>query len=303
MLESAWLLLQEALRTVTPRQYAWGSWLLAIIIYCLSIKRIRPDLQWIIKLVISPKLLTAFAMMSAYIIGIVYALYQFGLWDSSLLFKTVMWFVFSGIIASFRAIEQARDIQYFKAVIKDSIKLAILLEFIVNKYTFSYFAELFMAPILVILSISFVILDKDEDFNNPAGVLLKKSLYAINVMINAVIVYYALSSALNDIDTLGSLGSIRKLLLSPILSILFIGFTYFFALWSAYEQVFIRLNCGTPKTTSLLNYIKFKTFLHCRLNLKKTDLFWRLNALQILNISDKHDAEILFNTLAQGNKN
>lgn len=290
----SWLVV--AIHTFTNRQLALGTWSLLFIIYIFLYKKTRLPAFNVIRLSLNPKFIIMYIIMGLYTCAIVYLLHFIGFWDTSLLAKTIMWVLFTGIVSVFRAIEKAKDIGYFKTIFKDYVKIAIVLEFIVNKYTFSYFAEFILMLIIFFVTACKTMLAILPEYQNAKSEPVKKLFNWLNFALGSCIILNAIVLFALDFENLGTLGNLRKLLLSPVLSIAFIGCVYLFALWSSYEQVFIRIGFGTLKSKRLITYIKIKIVLLCRLDLGKVNRFWRICGVNVLNISNVDETVEVFNS-------
>lgn len=271
------------------RELALAFWMLMVAIYCFSTKKIRIPLLAVVKIAFCRKFIIAYLCMSAYTGLIVYVLYAIGFWDVTLFKDTMMWFLFTGIISAFRAVDKAKDFNYFKTIVKDYIKIILLLEFIVNFYTFSFLGELVFIPFIIILTMCCFYLDVSPEFQNEKSEPIKKLFRFINIIIGVFIICHAILLAINDFDTLQSINTLQCILLPPILSTAFLGFIYLFALWISYEQIFVRIEFGEEKSKKLIAYIKFKIILLCKFNLSRVDHFGTICRLELMNIKSKTD--------------
>ena len=59
----------------------------------------------------------------------------------------LVWFVFSGLIYCMNAVSKEADEEYIRKVLKDNLKLTIVLEFIISTFTFNIWVELVIIPI------------------------------------------------------------------------------------------------------------------------------------------------------------
>lgn len=158
-----------------------------------------------------------------------------------------------------------------------------------NLYTFNLIVELFLLPVITMIIMSITILDAYPEFQNEKSKPVQKLFSFLNIGIGFTILFNTLYLAVIDIKNLGTIDNLRSVLLTPLLSILFLGFVYVFALWSSYEQIFIRIRFGESKSRGLIRYIKFKIIILCRLNINETNDFWKISGLRTLNIRNKSD--------------
>jgi len=134
------------------RELAIGFWLLIFIIYVLSKDKIRKSFFKIFKVIFTKTLFVWYFSMFIYFILMILFLWKIGFWDVNLLKGTIYWFLAVGIISSFRAVDNAKNMNYFINFIKDNITIFIVIQFIINLHTFSFIVE--VIQIFVIKRIS-----------------------------------------------------------------------------------------------------------------------------------------------------
>lgn len=281
------------------RELGLAIWIFIFVICIIANKNLYEPALDVVRIVFCCKFIVIYICMLLYSTIMVYFLFRLGFWDLSLLKKTIMWFFFTAIISAFRAIGKAKDFSYFKTVLKDYIKITILLEFLINTYTFSLIGELILIPVLFIITSFNTVLDKSPEFQNEKSEPVKKLFWGINILLSLYIIINAFSMALTDLENLGTISNLKKMFLSPILSILFLGFIYAFALWASYEEIFVRIGFGETKSKSLIRYIKLRIITICCINLRKVNSFWRICGLKIMGISNKADAVEILNICEQ----
>ena len=217
--------------------------------------------------------------MIAYTAGIVFVLYQINFWNISLLKDTVVWFCFTAIVLCVNLVTSETDQNLFRKVIVDTIKIVIIIEFIVNAYTFSLVVELVLIPVVTFIVILEVFAKTDEKNSSVA-----KLMNGLLIIIGIVILIFVISNVVSDYKNFVSLDTLRKFLLPPLLTILFLPFIYFIVLFSTYEQLFVQLNLGYEKSKKLKRYAKREIIKHCLLSLKKvkkaSNMDYNLKVLQ-----------------------
>ena len=283
------LLITKLNEVFNNRELALVIWVFVVIILLFKNGKMRSSLFDVLKAALNIKLIVLYILMMLYTTLIVYGLYFVGFWEIFLLKDTIIWFIFTAIISVFRAIDKADDLTYFKVIIKDNIKFILLFEFIVNFYTFSLPIELILVPVLFFVTIFVSFLDIMPEYQDEKYVPVKKFFNFINIILGIYIVLNSIILAINDLNNLQTIDTLKSLLLPSILSLLFMGFIYFFVLWSAYEQIFIRIKFGEKKSKRLIAYAKLKILLACNINFNKAKRFWRSSGLRIISIKNKAD--------------
>lgn len=268
------------------REIATAIWLILIFIFMLIKRDIRKSLLKVIKAFFQLKILFSIFLMIVYTTGIIIVLYLVWIWDTSLLKDSVVWFLFTGILMSFNLITSTRDEKLFRKIIIDNIKIVIIIEFIVNTYTFSLVGELILIPFVTFIIILEVVAKTNKKYSSVA-----KLMNGLQIIIGLFILIYAISNVVSDYKNFGSLDTLRNFLLAPLLTISFLPFIYFMVLFTTYELLFIRLNCGYEKSKELKNYAKRKIIKYCLMSLKKVKKAMKMNTNNLMHIRDKKDVD------------
>ena len=112
-------------------------------------------------------------------------------------------------------------------------------------------------------------------------------------ILGLAILFFALYSAINDLQNLGTLDTVRLVLLPIVLSAALLPFVYLLLLYSTYERLFVNLNIGPKKSDALKNYAKRKLVLGLNLNYKKARTFLRKHHRDLVRVQTKADVEAL----------
>ncbi len=118
------------------REIAIGIWLTIFIFYALSKKDVRKSIKGVFIIFFDKKIILSVLLAAIYTVWNVYVLNSINLWNFSLVKDTIFWVCFVGIVMEFRFITSNADQSLFKNTIIDNLKIIIVLEFIVNTYTF-----------------------------------------------------------------------------------------------------------------------------------------------------------------------
>ena len=266
------------------REIATAIWVLVIFILILFKRDIRKTVLNVIKAFI--KILPSIFLMIAYTTGIVIILYRVNFWNVSLLKDTIVWFCLTGILMSVISVTSKTDQNLFRKLIIDNIKIVMVIEFIVNTYTFSLAVELVIIPIVTFIVILGVVAETNERFS-----IVAKLTNGLQIIIGIVILIYAISNVVSDYQNFGSLDTLRKFLLPILLTVLYLPFIYFMLLFSTYELLFMRLNLGYEKSKKLKRYAKSKIIRHCLLSLKKVKKTLNMNTYNLMHIRNKEDVD------------
>lgn len=227
--------------------------------------------------------------MSIYIFLMVLAFERIGFWDITALKDTVLWIFGVAFIMFINLNNAANDAKYFRKAIIDSIKIVIVLEFVINLYSFNLVVELLFVPILGLIAMM-------SGFSS-----VKPEYKRVNVFLNyvlgfigIVLLIFTIYQIVIDFQDFASLKNVRDFLVPILLTIAFLPIIYLMAIYIKYEDIFIRIDIANTDI-DLARYAKQKIFFKCHLNLSKLNRISR--NLVILKLNNRDDVSNLLRNL------
>ncbi len=274
--------------TFNNREIAIAFWLLILAAWAMRNADIRKSLASVLRLFFRLKIFVPFILMILYTAAAVILLDAVNLWNIPLLKDTIMWFcVFAmAMMMQFVTSDNAENI--FQKILVDSIKVVIIIEFLVNTYTLSLPAELVIVPVLSIVAMLDVFANSDKQYS-----MVAKFTKGVQIVIGFLILAIALGKAISDLHNLQTLDTVRSIALAPLLSLLFSPFLYVMVLASKYELIFWRLDLGMEKERRLKRYARFQILMYAGLSLRKLQHILRNNAADLMHIQTKADVDCL----------
>jgi hypothetical protein len=206
--------------------------------------------------------LIIFSLIGAYLFGIILLLKKLELWQTSNLKDVLFWLFSVGLILVFK-INDAKSNAYFKGIFFSAIKWTIVLESIVNLYSFSLFTEIIILPILVFLAMSQAVAEMDEKLK-----VVSKLLQNVIAIVGLSIFSFSLYKTIINFEAVLTFQNLVAFLLPSTITILFIPFVYLLALCSTYESYFIHLDFMTVKKDKVKE-VKKHIFRIANINLDK----------------------------------
>lgn len=203
-------------------------------------------------------------LMIIYVVIIVGALFYFNIWDKTLLKDTIYWTFGGAIILLVNVHKATGEDNHFKKITVDSFKLIIIIEFLSNFYVFNLVLELIFLPIILFFSIMSAFAER-KDEHKPVK-KLSDSLIALYGIVVSIFSAYHIIIDFNNIATVSNL---KSFLLSPTLTILYLPFLYFMALFMAYESFFKSRKWILKENKKAFRYLKWKVFLKCNFSMSK----------------------------------
>lgn len=272
----------------SSREIATGIWLVLLLASALTTKAdARQALARLLVTLVRPKIVVPVVLVGAYTAGVVYILSNVGLWTPNLLKDTILWFLLTGLAVATTAVASQTPNQVIRSSLRDSLKVVVFLEFLVNAHTFSLPAELLLVPIVSLVVMLDAVARTDEKYSDAA-----RLLSWVQVVFGFGILMSALSWAAANHTTLLSLDGLRDVALGPILSVMFIPATYTLVLYANYEIVFMRLDMGRGKERALVRYAKWKMLQYAHLRLSRVLELTR-RASDIVRIARREDVDEL----------
>lgn len=261
------------------REIATAFWFLVFLAFALQKANIRKSLAAVLRASFHLKILVAICLILLYTTAAVMLLTAIGLWDLSLLKNTIVWFCVSATAMTMRFVTSDDLENIFPKVLTDTIKIVIILEFLVNTYTFSLPAKLVIMPVLTLIAIVGVVASSDKKYS-----VVSKVTKGVQTVVGFVVLAIVVNRAISDLQTLHSLDTVRSIALAPLLSLLFSPFLYVMVLISKYELVFLRLDLGIEKERRLKQYARRRILMHAGLSLRKLQDLLRNHAVDLMHV-------------------
>lgn len=280
--------------TLNGREKAVLVWLLIFLCWALSQKNIRKSLGGVLKSFFQAKILSVFVAMFAYIFLILWLFYSVQIWSFELTKDVVFWIFGSAVVLLMNTNKATQDDNYFKKIIKDNLKLIIILEFVVVLYAFNFWVEMIFVPVMFFIIAMGAVAEIKKEY-----LQVKKIIDFILSAIGIFLIIFAIFQIANDYQNFVSLNSLRSFVLPPLLSFVFIPFLYIFALIMAYESLFVCLDIFLKNDKALAKFTKIKIFKLCFLNFKKLNKFAKESSTYLLNLKDKNDIVSLVHKFAK----
>lgn len=237
------------------REIAIFVWLLAFSLYVLRIKKVRGSLAGVFKAIASVKIIIPVMLLAVYIGSIAYFLSRLGLWNIALVKDTIFWFCSAGMITMFKYVTAKKGDIPIKELLLDNLKFIVILEFIMNTFTFAIWAELLIVPVVTIIVMMNAYVEATKKNRDVA-----KLLGGIQAIIGLALMGYAFYRAVNDYQILGTLDTLRSFLLPIFLSTAIIPMAHLMAVYANYESLFIGFKFGKDKSRGFVNYCKWVIF-------------------------------------------
>jgi len=275
----------------TTRELATIIWIAVFIIWSLFHKDLRKSFVSLLQAFFNRKIFIIFLLMILYVKLIVYLLFQVNLWNLSQLKDTIFWF-FSTAFVLFTNVNKLNENEnYFRKIIIDNFKLVLILEFLINFYTFPLIIELILIPIL-----GFVIIMNTYAGTKKEYEIVKRLSNNILSIWGIFLIIYIVLNAISSYQDLLVFGNFQAFLLPLLLTIAFLPFLYVLALFMIYESIFTRFNVSIGnRDKDLLRVTKRKIFSTFGINLSLLNKFLKEDVGKLSGLRNESELKEIIN--------
>ena len=275
-------------KLLTTREIAIAVWSAIAFGFALSKPRIRKSLKSVLGAFFERKILVTTALMIIYVIAMVLALHSLNIWTIAELKETIIWFVFGAVPLAFSTFASRSQDSIFSEILADSLRLIVLVEFLVTSYTFSLPVELVFVPLMTIVMMLHGVASSDRRYSSVASLF-----NGIQAAIGLAVFVYVISRAIAEFQSLLTIESAREILLAPVLSILFGPYIYFMLVLISYESILNLLRIDSNKDRKLKGYAQRRLFAHLRISLSRIRDFHQAHGLELTIIQTRVDVDKL----------
>ncbi|MBO0929541.1 hypothetical protein [Fibrella aquatilis] len=260
--------MKEFIDSVLNREMALLIWIVILPLWILSLNSVRKSFSDVLKAFFVWKIVSLYAIFFLYASLLTWLSYKAGFWDLSLLKDTIVWTLGTAAIMVARS-TKVTNWDYFREIIKDTLKWTVILEFINSFYTFSLSVELAVLPVLTLIGLliaySETFKDKLTGDQQKVAPLLRNVTSFIGIMILGFVVYKTVTQT-GDLLTIINL---KSFLLPIFFTLLFVRFVYLIALLVSYENLWVRLNFLINHRQDLTNQLKRTILKEANVNIIK----------------------------------
>jgi hypothetical protein len=221
------------------REIAIGFWLLAISAYVLlspNMIEVRSSFRHLLSAFFVKQIMLVLGLMVAYMMFVVYFLYEMDLWNTDQIKNTVFWCTSVGFMSLFKIESIKKDKSFFKHSVLDNLKLLAILQFVVGVYTFPVWIEILLVPALVLIGAMTAIAETDKKYHQVKTLLE----YCLSIF-GIILIVYTLYMLATNFGEFGNEKTAYDFFVPPLLTLFYLPFVFFMLVYSTYEQVFIRL--------------------------------------------------------------
>lgn len=222
-------------------------------------------------------------LITLYVLFLHYILWVSLLWNPSFIKDSIFWY-FGVAITLFVNVNKVSDKSFFINILYDNLKILVLIEFIVNFYTFSFIVEMILVPFILFITVLNV--GNKVTYKNLILDKLTNFFFISFALIQLFFIVYKIAL---EYKSLVNYESLNAFILYPVLTIMYLPFIYLFAIYLKYDTIFIVVSRGLKERSLLIKAAKKKIFFTCGLNLRKINIFHRTSVYKFFEAQNLND--------------
>lgn len=237
----------------------------------------------------SPKLFCWYIICLTYMGGMLVVLNSF-IGNNSIFIKDeIEWILTYGIYLFFNSIKLIIDSNSVIAIIKNQFRIAIVGDYLINTFTFNFWIELILQPLIVV-----IMLDRRESLKRIQGIIGL-------VMFVWIIICLALEWRQTD-----WLVCLIEISLPILCTILILPVIYFFVIYAAYEQLFLHMHLNYCIFNKLSKFViikrRLRLIIKCKLSIYEIRSLKQWGAVTYYNMPDGEYNKLLREIALKGSK-
>jgi len=157
--------------TFSSREIAVVFWTVAFLILVLSVKGVRESALGLVRQALLSKVILVWLSLVVYAVILVLGLRELGLWTIDLLKDTLIWFAFGALAYPFQFHDPQKTPRVLRVLVRDSLSVLIVVEVLVETYTFSLPIELIIVPTITLIAMMGAVAETREEHKPVAKIL------------------------------------------------------------------------------------------------------------------------------------
>ncbi|MBR0527673.1 MAG: hypothetical protein IJJ98_13455 [Prevotella sp.] len=245
----------------TTREWASITLIILFVLLSAKAKSVRESIIGVVKAFFHWKILLPIICAQIYLSIFAYALYKYGLWNTTILRETIFFLFYTSIALILKYNNDDERISSIKGIVEDTVKATLIIEFYLNIHTFSYGVELIFQFLLALLFLIGAYNKRDTKELHKAGGCALKLFYCLSVFLLTYSIYMSIDQWRENFMT----QNVVSLLFPIAATIAYWPFLYIFSVVKVYEEWFVRIYFASNKEE--YGFRKKQVFKACGINL------------------------------------
>lgn len=253
---------------LTTREWATLIWGIILLVLALLHREIKKSLCNVVKIFFGPKLRILWEIILLYVIIITVVFSYLPFWNVIFIKDVVIWFMFSGIIFCMNAVSEEADEKYIIKILKENLKLTIIIQFLISTFTFNFWIELIIIPIISILVLLNAIAESMKEYE-----VVHKFFNCILGIAWVWILIKSIETGIREYKELNLINTFVSFMIPIVYLLLIIPLEYILELYSKYELLFVRMSFKEKKDEKIHRRHCFHVIKACKFSVYSVLLF------------------------------
>ena len=245
----------------TTREWASITLIALFILFSARTKKVRGSILGAVKAFFHWKILLPIICAQIYLSIFAYALYKYGLWNTTILRETIFFLFYTSIALILKYNNNDDRIASIKGIIEDTVKATLIIEFYLNIHTFSYGVELIIQFLLTLLYLMGAYNKRDTKDLEKTYSCTQALFYGLSMSLLVYSIYMSIGEWKENFTS----QTVISLLFPIVATIAYWPFLYLFSVIKAYEEWFVRMSFASNKEE--YDFRKNQVFKACGINL------------------------------------
>ena len=245
----------------TSREWASITLIALFILFSARARSVRGSIIGVVKAFFHWKILLPIICAQIYLSIFAYALYKYGLWNTTILRETIFFLFYTSIALILKYNNDDERISSIKGIVEDTVKATLIIEFYLNIHTFSYGVELIFQFLLALLFLM--------GAHNKCDTKELEKIYGctqtIFYCLSVFLLTYSIYMSIYQWREIFMAHNVISLLFPIVATIAYWPFLYLFSVIKTYEEWFVRIYFASDKEE--YGFRKKQVFKACGINL------------------------------------
>lgn len=280
------------------RELAYLIWGTVLIVWLLFSKSSRSSMGALVAAFFCKQFVYVYLIAISYISACVFLLYKIRVWETSLIKDTVMWGLFVALPLMYQAGQIKSFDKFKKEVIRPLITFSILFEYIFGLYTFDWWIEILMVPVVVLIAGTMAFSER-----NPEHQQVHRFVKGLLTLIGLVSIVAVIIHLFGHYTEYLNLLTLLQFAMPLLLSLLFLPLLYGISMYVHYETAFITLKRHF-RHAGMYKYVMFRAMLRFNGDLEGLER-WKsmIFSKNLQNREEINEAITLVKTLQKAERN
>lgn len=246
----------------TTREWASITLIVLFVLLSARAKSVRGSIIGIVKAFFHWKILLPIICAQIYLSIFAYALYKYGLWNTTILRETIFFLFYTSIALILKYNNNDDRISSIKGIVEDTVKATLIIEFYLNIHTFSYGVELIIQFLLTLLYVMGAYIKRDTKDLAKTYSCTQILFYGLSISLLVYSIYMSIDEWKENFTS----QTVMSLLFPIVATIAYWPFLYIFSVIKAYEEWFVRISFVSNKEE--YGFRKNQVLKACGINLR-----------------------------------